>query len=493
MRAYLSLVAVSVMMPLVAYGGCAATSAPTNPAIERAMRSVHAAIPRAEADPTRPVYHFRPPAYWTNDPNGPIFHKGYYHMFYQHNPYGDRWGHMHWGHARSRDLVYWEHLPIALWPSIEQGEEHCFSGCAVINDQGQPMIFYTSIGPNKRASDSADQWAAIGDDDLVNWRKHTANPVLSEALHGDQKILDWRDPFVFREDGRWFMVLGGHREGGKGCIALYTSEDLVQWRFLGIPFEGQERNWECPNFFKLGDKWVLIYSPHGLVRYYTGRFDLTTYTFTPEYHGTLDFGKAFYAPNCLRDPVGRRILWGWVRGFPGGRGWNGCHTLPRILSVRADGRLTQRPAAELKKLRREHHQVTNLRLTDASRVLESVSGDTLEIVAEFDGGHPGVVGLNVRRSADGHRSVPIRFDGQRLTVGEVSADFRLLEDESTLRLHVFLDKSVVEVYANDRACLTSVIDADVADVGVEVVAHGGATTLCTLDAWSLEPIWPVRN
>jgi beta-fructofuranosidase len=104
-----------------------------NPAIDRATQGVAAALMRAAADSTRPVYHFRPPAQWMNDPNGVIFHEGWYHIFYQHNPYGDNWGHMHWGHARSRDLVDWDHLPIALWPSLELGEEHCFSGCATVD------------------------------------------------------------------------------------------------------------------------------------------------------------------------------------------------------------------------------------------------------------------------------------------------------------------------------------------------------------------------
>src|SRR5262245_20696977 len=99
-------------------------------ALARAITSASNAVARASADPARPVCHFRPPANWMNDPNGLIQHRGWYQLFYQHNPYGDQWGHMHWGHARSRDLIHWEHLPIALWPSKEAGEEHVFSGCA---------------------------------------------------------------------------------------------------------------------------------------------------------------------------------------------------------------------------------------------------------------------------------------------------------------------------------------------------------------------------
>ena len=121
-----------------------------NPHIARAMQSVQAAAPRAQADPLRPIYHFLPPAQWMNDPNAPIYHGGWYHLFYQFNPYGDEWGNMHWGHARSRDLVHWEHLPIALAPSYEAGEEHVFSGCAAVNGQGEPLLLYTSVKAGTR-------------------------------------------------------------------------------------------------------------------------------------------------------------------------------------------------------------------------------------------------------------------------------------------------------------------------------------------------------
>ena len=162
------------------------------------MESVTAAIPKAESDPERPVWHFRPPANWNNDPNGTIFYKGWHHLFYQHNPYGSVWGHMHWGHARSRDLVNWEHLPIALWPSLEKGEEHIYSGGAILAADGRPHIFYTSIG--KR---DPEQWMAIpADDDLIVWEKYARNPILTLEAHGGRKVYDWRDPFPFRANGR---------------------------------------------------------------------------------------------------------------------------------------------------------------------------------------------------------------------------------------------------------------------------------------------------
>src|SRR5262249_19515405 len=100
--------------------------------LQRAEASMKATAEKVKNDPNRPLFHLQPPANWNNDPNGPIYYKGHYHLFYQLNPYGDAWGHMHWGHFRSKDLVHWEHQPIALWPSKKQGEEHVFSGCAAM-------------------------------------------------------------------------------------------------------------------------------------------------------------------------------------------------------------------------------------------------------------------------------------------------------------------------------------------------------------------------
>ena len=180
----------------------------TNPSIEEAMQSVANATAKAATDPTRPVYHFHPPANWMNDPNGTIYHNGWYHLFYQHNPYGDEWGHMHWGHARSADLVKWEHLPIALWPSLETGEEHVFSGCAAVNSDGTPLLIYTSVKSGDHDNRIPnEQWAAIGDADWITWQKHPENPILSLETHGGPTFeKDWRDPFIFTEAGRTFLV-----------------------------------------------------------------------------------------------------------------------------------------------------------------------------------------------------------------------------------------------------------------------------------------------
>src|SRR6266404_4067882 len=349
----------------------------TNEAIDRATAAVQGAAPRAQADPAHPIFHVTAPAQWINDPNGPIYYKGFYHLFYQLHPFSDESGPKYWGHVRSRDLAKWEPLPIALWPSSEAGESEIWSGCCTINGEGKPMIFYTSIAPGNSAQTHAEQWAAIGDDDLINWQKSPANPVLSEALNGEKKIYDWRDPFIFRDKNRTFMVLGGNlnqAKGGQAVVNIYEAENagLTQWKYRGVLFTHPDPSAptaECPNFFKLGDRWVLFMSPYGRAQYFVGDFDAETCRFQMHTRGLVDCGSDFYAPNTMQVPDGRRIVWGWVRGFSGGHGWNGCLSLPRLLSLSRNGEVRQTPAPQLSKLRGKAVEWRNIRLESAGKTL----------------------------------------------------------------------------------------------------------------------------
>jgi len=472
-----------------------------NPSIAQAMASVAAATAKADADPTRPVYHFRPLAQWMNDPNGTIYHNGYYHVFYQHNPYGDDWGHMHWGHTRSRDLVHWEHLPIALWPSHELGEEHCFSGCAWLTEQGQPLLVYTEVALKSNGQKPPnEQWAALGDADWITWQKHPDNPVLSLKTHGGPAFRgDWRDPFIFTEAGRTFMVIGGDYDE-VAAVALYEAEDasMLHWRYCNLLYQEPRMGkvfLECPNFVKLGEKWLLITAPYRNLEYISGTFDVTSLTFHPEQRGVLDAGFSngvpnFYASNILFDAQHQPILLGWVRGFPKDRGWNGCLSLPRRLSLGADGHPRQQPIAALQILRGRHTHLAGFTLDNRQQRVEQIQSDTLEIIAEIKLGDAQTVGLRVRCSADGEQAVAITFDGQTFRVADVAIPFTLNEQETTLKLHLFLDKSVLELFVNDgRKTVTQLIDAATDALGVEVVALGGAAHVEALDIWEMKSIW----
>jgi beta-fructofuranosidase len=464
--------------------------------IARATAAIQAAVPDAQTDPTHPLFHVAAPAQWINDPNGPIYYKGFYHLFYQLDPFSDKGGPKYWGHARSRDLAKWETLPIALWPSREAGEAEVWSGCCTINGLGEPMIFYTSIAQGKSAGNHAEQWAAIGDDDLTKWHKSPANPVLSESLHGDRKIYDWRDPFVFRDGKRTFLVTGGNlneARGGQAVVNIYEAENagLTQWKYRGVLFDlpdSDARTAECPNFFKLGDQWVLFVSPYGKVQYFTGDFDAKTCRFQARTRGLLDFGPNFYAPNTMQVPDGRRLVWGWVNGFPGGYGWNGCLSLPRLLSVSRDGQLRQNPAPQLSKLRGETIAYGTIRLDNEGKNLTLPKTNTLEVDADIDLKAAEGIVLEIKSGAEVAQPVVVTFSGAELKLMDVEAPLSLAKGGRKLNLHIFVDRSVLEIFANETVCATKIIPPLDASATLQIRAQGGAA-IAKVQAWPMKTIW----
>jgi sucrose-6-phosphate hydrolase SacC (GH32 family) len=470
---------------------------PANEAITRATAAVQTAAPRAQADPARPIFHVTAPAQWINDPNGPIYYKGFYHLFYQLHPFSDESGPRYWGHVRSRDLAKWEPLPIALWPSTEAGEAEVWSGCCTINGQGEPMIFYTSIASGKSAQDHAEQWAAIGDDDLIQWRKSSANPVLSEALHKGTKIYDWRDPFIFRDKKKTFMVTGGNlnrANGGHAVVNIYEAEnaELTQWKYRGVLFQDSDpaaRTAECPNFFKLGDQWVLFVSPYGKVQYFVGDFDAETCRFQAHTRGLLDCGSSFYAPNTMQVPDGRRLVWGWVSGFPGGHGWNGCLSLPRLLTLTRDGQLRQNPAPQLSQLRGQAVEWRNIRLESGGQSLMLPKTNTLEIRADIDLKTAGSIVLGFKNGSNNARPVVVNFGGSEFKVLDAAASLSLAKGGRKLSLRIFIDRSVLEVFANETVCATKVISPLDANATLEISAQGGTAKANLIQAWPMKTIW----
>lgn len=466
------------------------SGAEPDPVIRKAMESVSAAIPTAAADPERPIYHFHPPANWNNDPNGTIFYHGWHHLFYQFNPYGSLWGHMHWGHARSRDLVNWEHLPIALGPSEDKGEMHIYSGGAIMTRDGRPRIIYTSIGNRQ-----PEQWLAVPkDDELLVWTKSTRNPVLTTAAHGALKVEDWRDPFMFTENRQTFMVCGGNtsgrRWGGTGAVQLYRAgnDELTEWKHVGTVFHYRNReviNIECPNLFKLDGKWVLIISPHKPCEYFIGTLDLSRPRFEPETHGVLDAGNA-YASNISVDDKGRTILWLWGRTEnPEAKGWNSVMVMPRILSIGVDGFLQQHPAPEFERLRGAATEFAPLDLSYKPAEIPGVRGDCLELEVELSLRGAEAAGLELRRSETGKpgTSITIFRDG----ILAVGTGGTLIGRSERYRLRVFLDKRVVEVYVNDGfAAIYGTVNAGPQDLAVASFARGEGAQLAVGKAWPLK-------
>ena len=443
-------------------------------------------------DVQRPKCHLLPPANWMNDPNAPIYWRGRYHMFYQHNPRAPVWGNMHWGHAVSADMVRWQHMPVALAP-VKGGpdKDGVWSGCAVVHN-GTPTVLYTATMPETQCL------ATSRSSDLSVWRRYEKNPVLKrpEGL----ELTGFRDPCVWQEDGTWYMALGSGFRGVGGAVLLYRSPDLVEWTFMHPLFEGAKdpkttgknpvatgEMWECPSFFALGDKHVLFVSTQGGTPWWIGTY--RDHKFTPEREGRLDHG-AYYAPITQVDAQGRRILWGWIperrsRAAQQAAGWSGVMSLPRVLTLRRDGLLGIAPAQQVRSLRGRRKEFANLFAPDGgSMEVLDVRGDALELVAEWDIGDADEFGLTVL-------DTPITYNraGRRLTVGKERAASLPLRSGEPLRLNVFVDCSVIEVFANGRVCVTARSYAgNPGELPVNIQARGGAAKLRRLIAYEMNTI-----
>ncbi|MFO7167823.1 MAG: glycoside hydrolase family 32 protein [Chloroflexota bacterium] len=464
---------------------------------------------RFQGDPHRPAYHFLPPANWMNDPNGLIHWRGRYHMFYQHNPNGAFWGTMHWGHAASSDLVRWEHLPIALAPGPEPYDDAgIYSGIA-LDDHGVPTIMYTATSGPQSAPSVA---LAVGDQDLVTWRKDERNPVILPPP--DLDLTGFRDHTAWREGPWWYQLIGAGIRGVGGAVLLYRSQDLRSWEYLGPACVGDAAEsgtmWECPDLFALGGRHVLVISPIPLERavYFTGTY--AAHRFTPDGgFRELDPGGSLYAPQSFRDARGRRIMFGWLREERAqaaqiAAGWSGAMSLPRVLSLLPDGGLSQAPAPEVETLRQAHARWEGLALPDGRPVApDGLRGDRLELLAVIDPGEADAVGLAVRAAPVGEERTLLLYEraAGRLVVDrsrasldpdtarDVRACALALAPGEPLRLRVFVDRSVIETFANERACMASRVYPTRPDaLGVELFARGGAARLIALDAWEMEAV-----
>ena len=220
----------------------------------------------------RPAFHLTGGCGWINDPNGLSYYKGEYHLFHQYHPYSNLWGPMHWGHAKSKDLLSWERLPAAMAPDQTYDNFGCFSGSALELADGRHLLLYTGVQTIPDAPEGKDgrqtQCLAFGDG--VNYEKYEGNPVIQpETLPEGCSTVDFRDPKMWQEeDGTFYTVVAGMKQDGNGLIALYKSADALNWEFCGILSESSKQlggMWECPDFFELDGKKVLMVSPMAMI------------------------------------------------------------------------------------------------------------------------------------------------------------------------------------------------------------------------------------
>ena len=324
-------------------------------ALSRRAHGLADAAPDLTQDTNRPEYHFLAPRSWMNDPNGPVWFNGKYHIFYQWSPYSVTGGPPHWGHAVSTDMVHWHHLPIAIAPTPDTADrDGCWTGSAVVRD-GVPTVIYTGVVHDDAAKGTDKEWrqaqmlATAEDDGLQHWKK-LPGPVVPAPPEG-MAVTGFRDPCPWREADGWYLIVGsGERDKG-GCVLLYRSQDLRHWEYLHPLAHGARTGnpapdsvdrgdmWECPDFFEVNGQHCLFFSSENKVSWATGDYDKETHRFTIKRTGLVDQGGiAYYAPKGFYAADGRRILWGWVRETRSQQafaasGWAGAITLPRVLTI----------------------------------------------------------------------------------------------------------------------------------------------------------------
>ena len=449
-----------------------------------------------------------------NDPNGPIFFRGQYHIFHQYNPAGAVWGNMHWAHAVSPDMVHWTHEPIAIRPTPNGFDrDGVFSGSAVL-DGNVPTVIYTGVLPPSSDAeatlrDGKHTWrevqclAVSKDPDLRTWEK-LAEPVIAAPPSG-MAVTGFRDPCVWREGDQWWLVLGsGTRERG-GAILLYRSTDLRKWTYVHPMIEGGASGkkttnpvddgdmWECPDFFALGNKHVLLISTMGKVCWKVGTYK--NLKFTPEKEGVVDHG-AYYAAKSMLDREGNRILWGWIpetrsEAEFSAAGWAGAMSLPRVLLLNSEGELAMEVAPAVGQLRGNHAGFLAGAPREAKqRVISEVriSDLSAELRAELQPRSDGKAELRLLASrGETFASIAVTDgpNGRELHVNGIVAP---LSGASALPVHIhaFLDGSVLEVFANGTAVITARVYC--APSGPMRLQVEGDPEIAALDIRHMKPI-----
>lgn len=432
-------------------------------------------------DPLRPRYHLMPVRGWMNDPCAPVFFNGRYHLFFQYNPGASVWGDMHWAHAVSKDMVHWTHRPVALAPTPGGPDSYgVFTGTMVM-DKRVPTALYTCVSPSSAAlstlygsnpPEREQQCLATpvlprdGDPDaaLDTWNKMPV-PVLSSPPEG-MKVTGFRDPVPWKEDdGSYYMLLASGEKGKGGDVLLYKSADLRNWNFQHVFAQGKWTGkqtsdtvdsgemWECPDFFPLGDRHVLIHStgtPDGRATLWqSGTLNKGTMKWTPESEGILNHGP-YYAPKTQTDAAGNRVLWGWIEETRpeaefAKAGWAGCMSLPRVLTLER-GQLRFAPAKQVQSLRGE--SVGDIAGLQGSALFQNEM--VLTCSSDASAANAGSRGSGVANAVliieNGSGSDGLKWNGKDVLLHQP------LPPQFDLRC--FSDHSVVEVFVGDALVLT---------------------------------------
>jgi beta-fructofuranosidase len=487
-----------------------------NPFIQRFAESRR----KMAADPYRPLYHFVSPESSLNDPNGLCFWNGQWHLFYQAYPPENR--NQHWGHAVSDDLIHWRDLPYAIKPGPENA---CYSGSTLV-ESNRVIAMYHGTGQGNMVAISSDPL-------LLDWEKLTGKPVIP-AAGAPCTIFD---PCIWQKDGVYYSLSGGTQPQGPRRPAefLFKSTDLVKWEYLHPFVEGDVfslvgDDGACPYFWPLGDRHILLHFSHmSGAHYLLGDYDKARDKFVVTAGGRFTFGAfcpgGVHAPSATPDGRGGVLVIFNINNAKPTPGWDQIMSLPRRLTLVGKNGLGVEPAGDIASLRGAHRHLGETALpANRELVLEGIQGNALEITAELDLRKSPMVELNVLRSPGKEEFTRIAIFKQRgyqnwdrfkdwnkwfescdsvVTIDSgysselpdvtsrapESAPVWLASDEP-LKLRVFIDKSVVEVFVNGRQCVATRVYPGRADsLGVSLRAQGSDAVLKQLDAWTMKSIY----
>lgn len=455
-------------------------------------------IPQEE----RPAFHVTPPVGWINDPNGFSVYQGKVHLFYQYHPYSTAWGPMHWGHQTSEDLIHWQECAAALAPDEVYDKEGCFSGSAIETEEGHVLI-YTGVMKDKDGSGVLqNQCIAVGDGN--EYQKTSGCPAITgDMLPGGFSRADFRDPKIWKDGDAYYLVAGNLDGDGNGQIVLFSSEDLYQWKYEGVLAHSEGvigRMWECPDFFALNGKHILICSPQDMEAqgyefhsgnnavYFLGDYDKETKTFSRGNPLSLDYGLDFYAPQTTVLPDGRRIMIAWMASWdapfiPKGQRWQGMMTLPRELHVE-HGKLIQQPVRELENYRKNRIFYEN-EILEGEKCYNGIHGRMIDFTLEIRAGEFHELAIAVAKNEKYYTQITVDNDRNILEVDRtysgVGRDVacirrvKLPDCVVGVKLRFIMDRNSVELFVNDgEMAISTVIYTPREAEGISLCCDGRA-------------------
>ncbi len=471
---------------------------------------------KVATNPYRPLYHMSAPDNLIHDPNGLCQWQGRYHLFFQ---YFKEMGPgptslLCWGHAYSEDLLHWQDLPVAIHPTVE---ERCFSGQTLVEEDRVIAMYHGTKAGNMIAT--------AEDPLLLDWQMHPDNPVL--PMHTESLYYVF-DPCIWKEADGYYYSLSGGGDRSPDCVgemSIFRSKDLSAWEWLGPMYSDailaeRGEDMAVPNFWPIGNgkHLLLCFSHKRAGRGYVGTFDPETVRFEADSHFRANYGPlshaGIHAPSATIDDKGRYIGIFNMKEAKGlqetkglkHEGWDGIMSLPRVYSLAEDNSLRIEPIEEVESLRFNHQRVESVTVSaNEEKAFPDVAGKAIEIKAVIRPGKAKEVRLKVLQSPDDSEYTMIRYSSDQTLLVDTShasllegleprppetGPFNLGSDEP-LELRIFIDRSVVEVFANGRQCLcVRVYPTQDNSRGISIFSQDGEAELVSLDVWQMRSVWP---